>query len=119
MDNTESEPSSSTRNTFTSLEERQIERAMGIDDDYFYPGEEDTDDNDILSSESDSDDEVDLPRGRNIEIDDQLVELKEELAETDTRLLVSTALFSRIREDIFEINGNISRKKINVFKREC
>jgi len=106
MDNTESEPSSSTRNTFTSLEERQIERAMGIDDDYFYPGEEDTDDNDILSSESDSDDEVDLPRGRNIEIE-------------ESRWTILVSIFSRIREDIFEINGNISRKKINVVKREC
>ena len=102
MDNTESEPSSSTRNTFTSLEERQIERAMGLDDDYFYPGEEDTDDNDILSSESDSDDEVDLPRGRNIEINDQLVELKEELAETDTR-------FDNYQDDVqaIEIDDSI------------
>jgi hypothetical protein len=48
MDNFESDPSTSTNNTFTSLEERRMERAMGLDDDFFGLREEDTDDNEIL-----------------------------------------------------------------------
>jgi hypothetical protein len=87
MDNFESDPSTSTSKTFTSLEERQMERAMGLDDDFFGLREEDTDDNDIQSCQSDSDSENgdEFPPVRNIEFDDHHMELKEELDETNWR----------------------------------
>jgi hypothetical protein len=45
-----------------------MERAMGLDDDFFGLREEDTDDNDIQSCDSDSDNESgdEFPPGRNI-----------------------------------------------------
>jgi hypothetical protein len=64
-----------------------MERAMDLDDGFFGLREEDTDDNDIQSCQSDSGSESgdEFPPGRNIEFDDHLMELKEELDETDSR----------------------------------